>query len=442
VKDRPRVCPADPRDQLLLASQFGSSPLLLLSQVYPPDPTSLGQHLHDAARELARRGHPVQVFTSDRGFADPSRRYPRRETLDGVEVRRLAWGSFGKSSLTARSAGGLVFLAQAVLLALTTLRGSRRPAGILVSTSPPMAPVAGLLLSRLLRAPLVLWLMDLNPDQAIAVGAVKPTALSARLLERANRAAARGAAEVVVLDEFMAARVARWAPRTTAILPPWPHEDHIAPVAHADNPFRQLHNPDGRRVVAYSGNLSPVHPLDTILDAAVALRDDPRLRFLFIGAGGQRALVEETIRREGLNNVTLLPYQPLDQLRYSLSAADVHLVSMGADMVGIVHPCKVYGAMAAARPILYLGPQRSHVGELLRRHDMGWQVDHGDVAGAVAALREIAAMPDDALTARGFRASAALAGELSQASLLGRFADLVEGALAPIAAPAAQPGDP
>src|ERR1051325_4915572 len=91
-----------------------SSPsLLLLSQVYPPDPTSVGQHLHDAAREMARRGWRVRVLTSARGYADPSRRYPRRERLDGVEVRRLAWGSLGKGSLRARAAGGPVFLPQA-----------------------------------------------------------------------------------------------------------------------------------------------------------------------------------------------------------------------------------------------------------------------------------------------------------------------------------------
>ncbi len=72
--------------------------LLLLSQVYPPDPAAVGQHLHDAAREMARRGWTVRVLTSARGYADPSARYPARERLDGVDVRRLGWGSFGKGA--------------------------------------------------------------------------------------------------------------------------------------------------------------------------------------------------------------------------------------------------------------------------------------------------------------------------------------------------------
>jgi glycosyltransferase involved in cell wall biosynthesis len=176
----------------------------------------------------------------------------------------------------------------------------------------------------------------------------------------------------------------------------------------------------------YSGNLSSVHPIDTILQAARELRDDSRLAFVFIGDGGARPAVEEAIRRDRLQNALLLPYQPLAELRFSLSAADVHLVSMGANMVGIVHPCKVYGAMAAARPLLYLGPRRSHLGELVEKNDIGWHVDHGDVAGAVAALREIAEAPEEALAARGERARAALTAELSQARLRAAFCDVLE----------------
>ena len=407
--------------------------LLLLSQVYPPDPTSLGQHLHDAAREMARRGWRVRVLTSARGYADPARRYPRRETLDGVEVRRLAWGSLGKGSLGARTAGGLLFLLQALLRGLF----GARPSQVLVSTSPPIAPVFGWLLARLRRAPLTFWLMDLNPDQAVATGAVRPGALSARLLERANRTAARGSRTVVALDPFMAARIReRWQlDGNLAVLPPWPHEDHIEPVPHAANPFRTRHGLQGKRVLMYSGNLSPVHPVDTILQAARELREDSRLVFVFIGEGGQRAAVEEAVRRDRLEHVLLLPYQPLADLRYSLSAADAHLVSMGSDMVGIVHPCKVYGAMAAARPVLYLGPRRSHVGELVARFELGWQVEHGDVAGAVAVLRTLAAAPEAELAARGARARAALQAELSQRHLLSSFCDLLEHGVAATAAP-------
>src|SRR6201999_4045559 len=119
---------------------------------------------------------------------------------------------------------------------------------------------------------------------------------------------------------------------------------------------------------------------------------DPTLRFLFVGGGGAKKDVDALIKEHNLTNVISLPYQPLAELSYSLSAADVHVVSLGNDMVGIIHPCKVYGAMAVARPILFFGPKPSHVSDLLDAHHFGLGATHGDVTGAVNAIRQLQAM--------------------------------------------------
>ncbi len=405
------------------------STFLVISQVYVPDPASVGQHMHDAARELAHRGHRVIVYTSGRGYEDPSRRYPRREVVDGVEVRRLPLASFGKTSLATRAAGGLSFLAQAILRGLFV----RRLSGVLVTTSPPMGSLAGLVLRRLRGAALTFWVMDVNPDQAVVTGRVRSDSLGARLLERSNRAAARASRRVVFLDRFMADRVGRrWgAGERGAVLPPWPHDDHLEAVPHGENPFRRRLGLPGdsgsERVLMYSGNMSLVHPLTTVLEAARELDGTPGLSFLFVGGGAGKREVEDFVARHRLGNVRVLPYQPLAELRLSLSAADVHLVTMGDDMVGIVHPSKVYGALRVARPVLFVGPAESHVGEILRASGAGWQVAQGDVAALVARAREIASMPAGELERRGRLAAEEIEARFSKALLCGRFCDLVEG---------------
>ncbi len=145
-----------------------------------------------------------------------------------------------------------------------------------------------------------------------------------------------------------------------------------------------------------------------------------------MGEGLAKAEIKDFIEREGLTNVRLLDYQPLDRLRYSLSAADVHLVSMGGNMVGIVHPCKVYGAMAVGRPILLLGPRRSHIGGILDGHEIGWQVDHEDVEGAAAALRAMIRTDRQSLTTMGERARRAIGTSYSKGALCGAFCDVLE----------------
>jgi hypothetical protein len=83
-----------------------------------------------------------------------------------------------------------------------------------------------------------------------------------------------------------------------------------------------------------------------------------------------------------------LPYQPLDELSNSLSAADLHVVVMGEKFVGIVHPCKVYNILAVGGPALYIGPEPSHVTDISSQHGTFFRARHGAVEGVVAAILE------------------------------------------------------
>lgn len=397
---------------------------LIISQVYVPDPASVGQHVADSAAEMARRGYRTIVYTSARGYDDPSRRYASREILDGVEVRRLPLSSFGKSSIAIRLLAQSIFVLQAIVRGLFT----RGLCGVMVSTSPPFCGIAGVIISRLRRVPVKYWLMDLNPDQMVAMKLLPEQSPAVRVFEALNRAILSQATETVVLDRFMAERVERKLPgveRKLAVMPPWPHEDRLDNIRHADNPFRAAHIPAGRFAIMYSGNHSPANPLQTLLDAADRLQSDPRLLVLCIGGGGGKKEVEDRIAA-GVRNIASLPYQPLDQLRFSLSAADVHVVSIGDDVVGIVHPCKVYGAMAVSRPILLLGPSPSHISDLIEQHRIGWQIGHGDVDGAVRTLRQILDTPAEVLDEMGRRAAEVVSRSLSKRELMGRFCDVLQ----------------
>ena len=163
--------------------------------------------------------------------------------------------------------------------------------------------------------------------------------------------------------------------------------------------FRKAHGLDGKFVVMYSGNHSPVHPLDTLLAAARQLAADAGIVFCFVGGGSEWRKIKEKAesgkkQEEGrgqgsevrgqrsedrspstgagavnshfsFSNVICLPYRPLNQLAGSLSAADLHVVVMGEAFVGLVHPCKIYNILSVAAPVLYIGPRPSHLSELL-----------------------------------------------------------------------------
>jgi colanic acid biosynthesis glycosyl transferase WcaI len=407
--------------------------ILIVSQVFVPDPASVGQHMADVAIELARRfqtgdQYELRVYASARGYEDPNVKYAPRETIGSADVRRFPFASFGKKSMRLRVFGTAVFMIQAFFAAMFT----PRLAGIFFSTSPPLIGLPLSMLAAFRRVPVVYWAMDLNPDQLIALGKLKRTDWICHMLEATNKFILKRSALVIALDRFMAARLAaRKIPRLKiCVLPPWPHENANDDTSTpAENPFRTRHNLTGKFVIMYSGNHSPSNPLTTILNAIVRLKAEPEIKFLFVGGGSAKKQVEEYIRNHELTNAISLPYQPLADLKHSLSAADVHIVSLGEEMVGIIHPCKIYGAMAVARPILFLGPEPSHISDLLNQHEIGVQIRHGDINGAVDAIRRLHGMTKTQLQTMGRTAQTILQQNLSQQLICSRLCDAVEQAM-------------
>ena len=417
----------------------------------------------DVAIAMARRGHRVQVYCANRGFENPKIKYAKRETLPapspttpgegradaqsnpgapahnpkskvetGVEIRRLPFSSFGKKSLLTRGLGTLSLLIQFLAIGLF----KPKVEGILFSTSPPFIGLACAFISKLRGIPIIYWAMDLNPDQLLAMHKIKEHGFAHRILESINRIILRQSSLIIPLDRFMADRIARRGVPSSKmlILPPWPHEEHLDPASPpasagespSENPFRQHHNLANKFVIMYSGNHSPANPLSTLLQAAIHFKDDESLKFLFVGGGSGKAEVESTIASHNLKNAISLPYQPLSQLKQSLSAADIHVVSLGEDMVGIIHPCKIYGAMAVARPILFFGPSPSHVADLLAEHEIGWHVNHGNLAGAIEAINAARHATSEKLLSMGNTARQILNQRLSQELLCGQFCNAIE----------------
>lgn len=396
---------------------------LIISQVYPPDPAAVGQYMHDAAQAMAQRGAEVRVLTSARGYDDHSVKYPPRQEIDGVHIRRLPLSSLGKKTIFIRLVAQSLFLLQSIVRGLFT----RNLSCILISTSPPMASVAASVIRLFRRTAVKFWVMDLNPDQLIETGKITEDSLPARVFNFLNRRILKISNDVIPLDRFMADRLnkKRDVCEKMTVLPPWPLSDHLEPVEHADNPFREEHGLAGKFVVMYSGNHGRTTPVKTVLDAAVKMQDREDLVFMFIGGGAGKEDVEATLAEHQPTNIVDLPYQPLERVRYSLSAADVHVVTMGDNVVGVIHPCKVYGAMALGRPLLLVGPPECHVSDIMQNQSIGWHVQHGDVEGLIAAVDEMRQMPTEQLHSMGQQARQIVQTQFQRQQMVDEFLEIM-----------------
>ena len=389
--------------------------ILLLNQCFYPDVVSTAQHLTDLAVELAGAGHSVTVVASRRGYDDPSILLPRRQTWKGISIVRIGSLALGKKSRWRRVVSSASFWIRCIL---TLLRLPRFDV-VLALTSPPLISLLGAWFCRLKGGRLVVWMMDLNPDQAIAAGWLRPGSLLARLLERMLRFTLRQADSIIALDRFMKDRLAakQIDPAKIHVIPPWTHDDSVRYDLRGRRAFRQQHGLQDKFVVMYSGNHSVCHPLDTLLEAAVRLSHDGRFAFCFVGGGAEFENVKEFARSRRLGNVVCLPYQPMELLSGSLSAADVHAVVLGDPFVGIVHPCKIYNVLRIGVPFIAIGPERSHVTDLFTDGevaDLGLSVRHGDAASIVEFLEDTAAASEW----RGLARDVSAASRFTKAALL------------------------
>ena len=397
--------------------------VLLVNQCFHPDHVSTSQHLTDLALGLVRAGHEVTTVCSSRSYDDPSKLFPVRETWQGIDIRRIWTPGLGKTAKWRR----LVDFATFWLNAARILMFIPRHDVTVCLTSPPLISTLGTISARLKGGAVVPWVMDLNPDEAVAAGWLRAGGLVERALTVIQNWSFRRAARIIALDRFMADRLMAKgvSPAVIHTDAPWSHDEAVRFDSRAREAFRTSQGLRGKFIVMYSGNHSPCHPLDTVLSAADALKSESHIHFLFVGGGSEFKKVQSFQRDKSLQNITTLPYQPLDQLSGSLSAADLHLVVMGDRFVGIVHPCKIYNVLSLGIPFLFVGPPDSHVGDLAKRlGDPGYarMALHGDVGSVCRHIREAASLG----TLPPNEKAKSIASEFAQSRLCPRLVKLVE----------------
>jgi glycosyltransferase involved in cell wall biosynthesis len=407
--------------------------VLLLNQCFWPDVVATAQQLTDLAVGLVERGHDVTVVCSDRGYDDQQLRFPRRERRNGVEIIRVRSIRANKNSRFRRA---LNFASFSIACAFR-LGVLPRQDAVVALTSPPLISWLASWFTRLKGGRMIFWVMDLNPDEAIAAGWLRQESLTAKLLGALLQSSLRRAEKIVVLDRFVKQRILGKgiSEEKIDVMGPWAHDDSVRFDEEGREAFRRAHNLAGKFVVMYAGNHSPCHPLDTVLRAAQELRTRDDIVFVFAGGGSEQHKVREFAHSNQLENVLCLPYQPLEKLSALLSAADLQVVVMGERFVGIVHPSKIYNILAIGSPFLYIGPAESHLGDIIARlgdPDSAFQAGHGDVdlvarliVGRAEEFRSRRARSSD-ITATGSVTPTPLAQEFSKAVLLPRLVAHVE----------------
>jgi glycosyltransferase involved in cell wall biosynthesis len=403
--------------------------ILILSHYYTPEVNAPASRTSEHSRAWARAGHQVTVVTCapnhPRGKIYPGykNRLFHREMVDGVEVVRLWTLLFANEGFVLRTLNYLSFL-----VAATAAAPFLPEPDVIVSTSPQFfCGLAGRVLRAFKRRPWVLEIRDLWPESIVTVGAMRK-GLAVRFLEALEANAYRRADGIVVVADSFVDHVAERRRRREAIhvIKNGVDLDLFRPGDGAE--IRERFDLGDRIVASYVGTHGMAHGLDTVLDAAALLRDDPRIAFLLVGDGAERAGLAERAREMGLDNIRIVGQLPKRDMPAVWSATDVSLILLRKrETFTKVLPSKMFEAMAMARPIV-LGVE-GEAAALLGAAESGLAVEPENAEALATAVRRLAA--DAELRARlGANGAEHVRRHYDRAALALRYIDVLESAVA------------
>ena len=404
-----------------------------MNRYFHPDQSATSQVLSDLVRELTARGYVVDVICSRQLYDDPSVRLPALERALGARIHRVATTHFGRNHLLGRTFDYATFYVSAAAALMRTLK---RGDVLVVKTDPPLMSLLAAPLAAAKGVSLVNWQQDVFPEIATHLGANPLPRWLDRLLRRLRNASLRASRMNVVIgsrmqDHFVASGIPQ---SKLCVIENWADAEAIKPKAACSSDLRARLGLADHFVACYSGNLGRAHEFDTLLSAAQTLNSERNFAFLIIGGGAKMQALKRAVADLGLENFRFLPYQPRESLEDSLAAADVHLISLLPTLEGLIVPSKLYGILAAGRPLIFMGDSDGDVARVIGRGECGITVPVGNGAALVDALRHMRAMPQ-VRAAMGAQARQLLCDKYTLREAVGRWIVLLSAATAPPSIP-------
>jgi glycosyltransferase involved in cell wall biosynthesis len=363
--------------------------ILVLNLYYPPDTSATAKMAAAFVEPLAAK-HEVTLICGRPSYDPTDRRAWRlwqSERLKGVTVVRVGSTDYPRTQMARRVLNYLSYVVLSVPRAIFAQCDV-----VLAMTDPPFEGIVGAFVAMLKGKPFVYNIRDLYPDMALG-GSIVPPGLLARVWEILHRWALHRATRVIVLGEDMKARiVAKGVPaERVSIVRDGVETAAISSAApELDSEVISAIRSGFRFVLLHAGNLGFYGAWQTLLAAARELEGDG-VGLVFVGDGAQRASLEAAAARSA--NVRFLPFFPSNKIASVLAAGDAHVITIKRGLEGVVVPSKLYGILAAGRPIVALASQQTDAASLGARYGFGVAADPDNPAQLVAIVRALLCDP-------------------------------------------------
>jgi putative colanic acid biosynthesis glycosyltransferase WcaI len=400
--------------------------ILLLNLYYPPD-TSATAKMAQTVVDALSPAHKLTIVCGRPSYEPTERRSwhlwqtefantsPARD--DGVKIIRVGSTDYSRTQMGRRVLNYLTYVALSVPRALFL------PCDVVLGmTDPPFEGIVAAFVALLKNTPFVYNIRDLYPDMAVG-GSIVEAGLLTRVWETLHRWALRRATRVVVLGEDMRARVVGKGvkPERVAVVRDGAKLcDASSQIAVDPDVVRAIRG-DFKFVLLHAGNLGFYGAWPTLIAAARKLADEG-IGLVFVGDGAQRAQLEAAAA--GCRNVGFLPFFPASKITSVLAAPDAHIVTIKRGLEGVIVPSKMYGILAAGKPILAVAPHETDVAKIGEERGFAISADPDDVSHVIRAARQM--FRDAGLLQKMSEAARVAANDYDRVNELRKFVQIIE----------------
>ena len=330
--------------------------LLLPAYFYPEQAASsyLGDNIRQALCEI---NCELKLYTPmpTRGVSDEEREKYKKQKLeywhDGkLEINRFSMYGEGKNPILRALRYVFCWCAQ-------FWKGlhAKDVDLIYLASTPPIQGVLGGLLKKIKKVPFVYNLQDIFPDSLAGTGLAKKDGLLWKIGRVIENFTYRNADKIIVISEdFKRNIMEKGVPEDKIVVVyNWVDEEAVKHVPREENKLFDMYGLDRKKFyVTYSGNIGLTQNMDMLLEVAKELEEDPNIKFVLIGEGAYKKRVEEIIAEKNIGNVTLLPFQPYEDISHVFSLGDVGLVISKPGVGENSVPSKTWSILSASRPVL------------------------------------------------------------------------------------------
>ncbi|WP_235846960.1 glycosyltransferase family 4 protein [Neobacillus soli] len=367
--------------------------LLIFAHYYIPDVASTGQILKELAEGMLHAFDITVICVVPSYTGKIAEEYKTKlfykEEINGVKIIRIRVPEFSKSNKISRVKNILGYFFGAMI---ATFKVGKMDYVYSISQPPILGGLIGVWGKWMKHAKYIYNIQDFNPEQTMAVGYSKNKFILNAMMWFDKFSCKRADKVIVVGRDMVATLKDRFKNKKVpnhVFINNWIDEKEIYPLP-SDNEkvisFKKKYGLENKFIIMYSGNIGLYYDLENIMRVIKKFKSRDDVVFAFVGEGTVREKLVLYKEKHTLNNVIFIPYQEKSDLVYSLNAGDVHWCINAKGIKGVSVPSKLYGILAAGKPILGVLDEGSEARLIIEETKSGYVTEPGNYDEVEAAI--------------------------------------------------------